>query len=398
MNEQEQRALDILAGLAKNPAVPFHEWAVAEQILGVLGTLDGVDFHRDDFGNIIARYTSPSIAALPESEREPPIAFVAHMDHPGYEIVRPADAPDGEPGGKSYIAQALGGVPVASMTKPTPAFVMMPGGERISAEILPLEADSSKNGSSERQVKVRVESDAELGLPAPVVFDLPDFFIEGGIDGGTIRMRAADDLAGCGAILSALERLATREAESDFIAVFTRAEEGGLFGARLMAEAGTLPADTLVVSVESSPLIPGVEQGEGPVIRTGDRVYTFDADAEQVFSAALQSLRAKDSSFKAQRQLMSGGGCEATAFAVFGYTVTGLAFPLGNWHNATTTIPDPDGGVDSEYISVSDYLGGVALMAEAGVSVGKRHDSPTRQYIREIPDDVRDRMRETAGD
>ena len=398
MNEQEQRALDILAGLAKNPAVPFHEWAVAEQILGVLGTLEGVDYRSDDFGNIIARYTSPSIAALPESEREPPIAFVAHMDHPGYEIVRPADAPDNESGGRGYIAQALGGVPVASMTKPTPAFVLMPDSERISAEIQPLDADSSENGSGERQVKVRVESDSELGLPAPVVFDLPDFSIEGGIDGGTIRMRAADDLAGCGAILSALERLASSNAEADFYAVFTRAEEGGLFGARLMAEAGTLPADTLVVSVESSPLIPGVEQGEGPVIRTGDRVYTFDADAEQVFSAALQSLREKDSDFKAQRQLMSGGGCEATAFAVFGYTVTGLAFPLGNWHNATSTIPDPDGGVDSEYISVSDYLGGVALMAEAGVSVGKRHDSPTRQYIREIPDDMRDRMRETAGD
>ena len=384
--------MDILAGLAKNPAVPFHEWGVAEHILGVLATLDGVEYGRDDFGNIIARYTAPSIAALPDDEREPPIAFVAHMDHPGYEIVRPADAPDDESGGKNYIAQALGGVPVASMTKPTPAFVLMPDGERISAEIQPLNADSARDG--ERLVGVRVESDAEFPLPAPVVFDLPDF----GIEGDTIRMRAADDLAGCGAILAALERLVADKAEADFIAVFTRGEEGGLFGARLMAEAGTLPENTLVVSVETSSIIPGVEQGEGPVIRTGDRVYTFDADAEQVFSAALQSLRAKDSGFKAQRQLMSGGGCEATAFAVFGYTVTGLAFPLGNWHNATSTIPDPDGGVDSEYISVSDYLGGVALMAESGVSVGKRHDSPTRQYIRQIPDDVRARMRETARD
>ena len=404
MNEQEQRALDILAGLAGNPAVPFHEWSVADHILGVLATLDGVEYGRDDFGNIIARYTAPSIAALPESEREPPIAFVAHMDHPGYEIVRPADASVARSGGKSYIAQALGGVPAASMTQNTPAFVLMPDGERVPAEIRPLYSNMSDN--ADRQVSVHVQTDAELAMPAALVFDLPDF----GIDGDTIRMRAADDLAGCGAILSALERLVHNNTPSpsggrlgwgqpiDFIAVFTRAEEGGLFGARLMAEAGTLPANTLVVSVESSPLIPGVEQGKGPVIRTGDRVYTFDADAEQVFSAALQSLRATDSEFKAQRQLMSGGGCEATAFAVFGYTVTGLAFPLGNWHNATTTIPDPDGGVDSEYISVSDYLGGVTLMAEAGVSVGKRHDSPTRQYIRQIPYDVRERMRRTAGE
>ena len=394
MNEQEQRALEILAGLAGNPAVPFHEWGIAEHILGVLGKLDGVEYGRDEFGNIIARYTAPTIAALPESEREPPIAFVAHMDHPGYEIVRPADGSGNETDGKRYIAQALGGVPAASMVKPTPAFVLMPDGERVPAEIRPLDADSTGDGGGDRLVAVQVESDAELAMPAAVVFDLPDF----GIDGDTIRMRAADDLAGCGAILSALERLVTSEAEADFIAVFTRAEEGGLFGARLMAEAGALPENTLVVSVESSPLIPGVEQGKGPVVRTGDRVYTFDADAEQVFSAALQSIRERDKEFKSQRQLMSGGGCEATAFAVFGYTVTGMAFPLGNWHNATTTIPDPDGGVDSEYISVSDYLGGVALMAEAGVSVGKRHDSPTRQYIREIPDAVRERMRGTAGE
>ncbi len=386
--------MEILAGLAANPAVPFHEWGVAEHILGVLATLDGVEYGRDEFGNIIARYTAPTIAALPDDEREPPIAFVAHMDHPGYEIVRPADAPVAESGGKRYIAQALGGVPVASIRKGAPAFVLMPDGERISAEIQPLDADSAGDAGGERLVSVLVATDAELAMPAAVVFDLPDF----GIEGDTIRMRAADDLAGCGAILAALERLVADKAAADFIAVFTRGEEGGLFGARLMAEAGTLPEDTLVVSVETSSIIPGVEQGEGPVIRTGDRVYTFDADAEQVFSAALQSLREADSEFKAQRQLMSGGGCEATAFAVFGYTVTGLAFPLGNWHNATTTIPDPDGGVDSEYISVSDYLGGVALMAEAGVSVGKRHDSPTRQYIREIPDDIRARMRETAGD
>ena len=384
----DRRALDILAGLARNPAVPFHEWGVAEHILGVLATLSGVEYGRDDFGNIIAHYIAPSIAALPESEREPPIAFVAHMDHPGYEIFSSDTASDSS---RNYIARALGGVPAASMRKPTPAFVLMPDGERVPAEIRPLDAESSREG--DRLVGVRLKTDAEFAMPAAVVFDLPDF----SIDGETIRMRAADDLAGCGAILSALERLVTSGAEADFYAVFTRAEEGGLFGARLMAEAGTLPKNTLVVSVESSPLIPGVAQGEGAVIRTGDRVYTFDADAEQVFIAAQQSIRERDKDFKTQRQLMSGGGCEATAFAVFGYKVTGLAFPLGNWHNATTTIPDPDGGVDSEYISVSDYLGGVALMAEAGVSVGKRHDSPTRQYIREIPDDVRERMRETAN-
>lgn len=153
--------------------------------------------------------------------------------------------------------------------------------------------------------------------------------------------------------------------------------------------------DTLVVSVETSSIIPGIAQGEGPVIRTGDRVYTFDADAEQVFHVAGQTILQRNPNFKFQRQLMSAGGCEATAFAVFGYKVTGLAYPLGNWHNATTSIPDPDGGVDSEYISLSDYLGGVELITEAAVSVAHRNESATRQRIREIPDDIRKRMSDT---
>ena len=97
------------------------------------------------------------------------------------------------------------------MRKPTPAFVLMPDGERIPAEIRPLDAESSSEG--DRLVGVRLKTDAEFAMPAAVVFDLPDF----SIDGETIRMRAADDLAGCGAILSALERLVTSGAEADLL-------------------------------------------------------------------------------------------------------------------------------------------------------------------------------------
>lgn len=388
-SEQDRRALDILAGLGGCAAAPFYEGEPARHIVGLLDGIEGVEHWRDEYGNIIAHYAAGQPGQ--GSEGRTPIAFVAHMDHPGYEIIARDDsgaADDG--GGNRYIARALGGVPVASMYKRTPALVLGDEGERISAELLPM-GDAA--GGGDRLARLRVKGDATPDLPAGVMFDLPDF----ALDGDVIRMRAADDLAGCGAILAALERVAEEGVDADFYAVFTRAEEGGLFGARLMAEAGTLPKDTLVVSVESSPLIPGVEQGSGPVIRTGDRVYTFDADAEQALIAGQESITARDAVFRWQRQLMSGGGCEATAFAVFGYKVTGLAFPLGNWHNATTSIGDPEGGVDMEYISAADYLGGAALMAEAAVSVDKRHNSAIRRRIREMPDDVRRRMRDTAG-
>ena len=391
-SERDWRALDILAGLGGCAAAPFYEREPARHIVGLLDGIEGVEHWRDEYGNIIAHYAAGQSGA--GWEQRTPIAFVAHMDHPGYEIIARDDGGAADGGRNRYIARALGGVPVASMCKPTPAVVLGDEGERIAAELLPMEDVADGAGGGDRLARLRVKGGATPELPAGVMFDLPDF----ALDGDVIRMRAADDLAGCGAILAALERLAAARASADFYAVFTRAEEGGLFGARLMAEAGTLPKDTLVVSVESSPLIPGVEQGAGPVIRTGDRVYTFDADAEQALIAGQESITARDAGFRWQRQLMSGGGCEATAFAVFGYKVTGLAFPLGNWHNATTSIGDPEGGVDMEYISAADYLGGAALMAEAAVSVDKRHNSAIRRRIREMPDDVRRRMRDTAGD
>lgn len=379
MDQLEQRALEILQGLAAQPAAPFFEDKPARFILDTLARLDGVESSRDLFGNIIAHYSNLTSDATPR----PPIAFVAHMDHPGFEII----SESGQRG--LYTARALGGVPVASLKKSVPVLVLTPDGERLSAVLEPIDVPTKPG--ADRLVGVRVKSDAEFPIPAAVIFDLPDF----SLDGDTIYMRAADDLGGCASILAALERLVDDGAETDFYAVFTRAEEGGLFGARLMAEARTLPMDTLVVSVETSSIIPGIAQGEGPVIRTGDRVYTFDADAEQVFHVAGQTILQRNPNFKFQRQLMSAGGCEATAFAVFGYKVTGLAYPLGNWHNATTSIPDPEGGVDSEYISLSDYQGGVELITEAAVSVAHRNESATRQRIREIPDDIRTRMSDT---
>ncbi len=379
MDERDGRALEILRELGSRPAAPFFEDGPAQYILHAIKQL-GVDVRRDAYGNIIANYSNFSA-----NSDQPPIAFVAHMDHPGFEITKACQG--------RIVARALGGVPVASLRKLTPVLVLTPDGERIPAEVTPFDGASDEQ-QSERLVMVRLKSDVSLTPPVPVVFDLPDFTL----DGDTIRMRALDDLAGCAGILVALERVVSDGAEADMYAVFTRAEEGGLYGARLMAEEGTLPKETLVVSIEASPVIPGVAQGEGPVIRTGDAAYTFDADAEQVLIAARQSIRGRDPDFKCQRQLMSGGTCEATAFAVFGYRATGVAFPLGNYHNATTRIPDPDGGVGAEYIRLSDYLGGVELIAEAAVSVAKRGDSPTRRRLREVSDDVRERMRASAED
>ena len=110
------------------------------------------------------------------------------------------------------------------------------------------------------------------------------------------------------------------------------------------------------------------------MIRVGDAGSTFDVDAESVLIRARESLLERDdesgrtggAGFKSQRQLMSGGVCEASAFAVYGYQVTGIAFPLGNYHNAA-----PEGGVEAEFIHVDDYLGGHRLVDRGRLPGGR---------------------------
>ncbi len=374
LRREDERALEILARLGSRPAAPFHERGVAEAVEDTLREI-GLSSWRDEFGNVLARYASQGGGG----DRRP-IAFVAHMDHPGFELI--------EGSGRRYVARALGGVPAAALAKRTAALAIMPDGERVGCDLAPY--DGPEREGAERLVSATLAEEVEVALPTAVVFDLPDFEL----DGETIRMRALDDLAGCAGILAAVERVAGEGAEADVFAVFTRGEEGGLFGARLMAQAGTLPADTVVVSVESSPVIPGVAQGEGPVIRTGDAMSTFDGGAERALTDARQRILARDPDFRCQRQLMSGGTCEGTAFAMYGYSVTGVAFPLGNYHNGTTNLRDPDGGVGAEYIALPDFLGGVELMAEAMRGSG---GAPVERRLPDVGEDVRERMRATAG-
>ena len=76
-------------------------------------------------------------------------------------------------------------------------------------------------------------------------------------------------------------------------------------------------------------------------------------------------LLATDPEVRIQRQLMSGGTCEAVSYALAGYVTTGVAFPLGNYHNA-----GPDGIIAPEYIHRRDLETGAALLFAAAESAG----------------------------
>ena len=369
-----ERALNILSRLAVQPAVAYWETGVASAVEMTLDEL-GVETQVDAYGNIIARVAGKDPAAEP-------LALVAHMDHPGFEAVAYQ--------GDYLIGEALGGVPAASFKAGVPLQIILADGKRLPATTAGRHGDDSQRGVLIELAEPRPQVESldkagpvQLELPAPVVFDLPDFQM----DGDLIRMRAADDLAGCASILAALAQLSGQPPLGDVYGVFTRAEEIGLMGARLLAESGRLPPDTLVVSLEASRTLPGAEQGSGPVIRVGDAGMTFSADAESVLLRARETLQLQEGGFRVQRQLMSGGVCEASAFALYGYRTTGIAFPLGNYHNGA-----PDGSIQAEYIHVEDFLGGVQLIVEAAQQMPEKQNIAFKRRLGQVPDEVRERL------
>ncbi|HIF71597.1 MAG TPA: hypothetical protein EYQ61_03420 [Dehalococcoidia bacterium] len=352
-NSLESKALEILSDLGKFTCTSYWEEGTAGYLAERAGAV-GLEVSFDEWGNVLATKPGTDPAA-------PGIAFVAHTDHPGYEVV--------EQDGADLVLKALGGVGKFAGVAGTSVLVIGHDGGRLTATVTGSEDpedDYAKSRRSEgwlatQTVYATLNSPTDLGdLPLPVVPDLLDYELEDGI----ISMRAADDLAGCAAILAALETIVNEPTDGAVHGLFTRAEEVGLTGAILAAEHELLPKSTIIVSVETSSILPGAELGDGIVIRTGDRAASFDYAAEAYLGEAAQHIKSRNPDFKVQRQLMSAGGCEASAFKAFGYKVTGTAFPLGAWHNRG------ENGVVPEFISKDDFIGGALLIAEAAKLAG----------------------------
>ena len=94
----------------------------------------------------------------------------------------------------------------------------------------------------------------------------------------------------------------------------------------------------------------------------GDRLSIFDPKVEYTLHALARERQDSHPNFRFQRQLMSGGVCEATLYVLYGMTVGALAFPLGNYHNQGKRWPA------EEYISASDAEGMVELCAAAALA------------------------------
>ncbi|PIP83432.1 MAG: hypothetical protein COR54_09895 [Elusimicrobia bacterium CG22_combo_CG10-13_8_21_14_all_63_91] len=329
------RVRKILSEVLPRPTAPYHEHSIRDSLQALLEGI-GLRTKLDPSGNLIASYRRGKAA---------PISWLAHMDHPGFEILS-LDA-----AGTAARARWNGQVPTFDLRgrsfalhSDDPAI-----GRRGTARVL------AGDGRGPR------EKVWELSLRVPrgtVVGDFGHADLPGlEFSRGKILSKALDNVAGCCAIIAALEHLSRARLPGDVRAVFTRGEEEGFKGTFAAIRHGSAPKSRPIVVLECSKAMPGAEMGKGPVIRVGDRLRVFDPDTVLACEAAAARHARSRKSFCYQRRLMDGGACEASAFSLAGYRAVCLAFPLGNYHNVGTRTIAP------EFIDESDFLNGVEALA-----------------------------------
>ncbi len=318
---------------------PYRETAVSDYITSTLRNL-GRTYTVDQYGNIIARKPG-------RSNSSPRIGFMAHMDHPGFEVT------DHQQDG--VIAAFRGGVNEDYFKDAAVRFIDDDGVEYCGTVLTAI-----TNPETGRVEGANISCDEKPPIGAMGMWDVVPVEFTNGI----IRSRAIDDLAGCGLILCILHELAERESDADVAevwAVFTRAEEVGFVGAIGLARSQKLPATVPTVSIEMSKARPGGTQGMGPVIRLGDRSSVFDNSFLLFMKDVAAELKAEQEGFKYQQMLMDGGACEATALNAFGFRTAGLAVPLSNYHNMKAANPNGPWEIEAEEISFADFMAAVDL-------------------------------------
>ncbi|HWF18483.1 MAG TPA: M20/M25/M40 family metallo-hydrolase [Verrucomicrobiae bacterium] len=325
----EKTLSTIASRLLRIPAAPYHETAVRAEVEKICGE-HGLNCQRDTYGNVLVRLQTVS--------RQRPFVLAAHLDHPGFEIIRPL-------AGKRWLARFLGGVGDTYFKKGIP-IRLMPGG---------VPAKLGKRVGKEKQFEIHALKNPSEP-PRFAVWELEDFALRG----GKIHARACDDLVGVAAILATMISLQKTRARVNVIGVISRAEEIGFQGALTVADSRLLPKDSLVISLETSRELPPAVMGKGVILRVGDRTSIFDSTAMRFLAEVAGDLNRRDKSFQFQRALMYGGTCEATAYQEFGFQTGAVCVALGNYHNCA-----PNNKIAAEYVSLADACSMVDLLVAA---------------------------------
>ena len=357
--------LAVLQRIALPPTAPYHEWGVLDAIRGELKR-GGLSTRTDAFGQLHARVSAGAAKRA--------LVFAAHTDHPAFEVT--------EAHGRDGRARILGGLYPEFFASAVPVIVYDDGEGAPFAATLD-DYVSAPDVVHNSPGHCRIRGVAELRTGQWAVMDLSPFVVSG----DELQLRAADDLALCAVIILALAGLRDDPRPHDVHAVFTRGEETGLYGARLVAEDGLLPKDVVVVSLEASRALAHAAPGRGVVVRAGDVYNTFDNDAERFLRVAREELAA--AGIATQRALLTGGTCESSVFVRMGWSATGIAVPNVNYHNQG----EHGGTFTPEIVRLSDLRSAVALLIEAAAAAGTDAEESWWPEVKVVPRQLRDLLR-----
>lgn len=345
MATQAQRArwLELARGLLECPTAALMEEVPVRYLLDFAARRPALGMRRDRVGNVVLTYP----ARPPRGA--PPLVLVAHLDHPSFWVT--------DVRGREVALRFRGWVGLAFARRGTRVRFFRRGQAR-SIGSGTLERPAGKHGRLQTaQARLRAGK-AEAGGFA--MWDFPGYALRG----GKIVSRGCDDLLGAAAALCVLDELARARPKGTHVwGLFTRAEEVGFYGALAAVRDGGVPKDARVLSLECSRALPGAPQGAGAIVRVGDRSSLFDPRFTDALRRAAAEVSRREPGLRFQTRLMDGGSCEATVFCAAGLRASGLAVPLGNYHNQAG-LDGGRKGIGPEHVAVGDFLAEVRLLLE----------------------------------
>ena len=365
----------LLLEVTQIPTAAGHETAVMAFIDRWLAQhANAVTTQRDEVGNYL-------ITQRRQNGNTPLLIITAHLDHPAFVVTAV--------NGTTIHAAFRGGVN-------DPYFVgadieiIGPGDARAQAVIKTLAADAKPF----KEITAEVATHTSPSAPTPPAWLVPGCiarwkFPRAEIRDGLIHTDACDDLAAVAAALCAFEELLNADQCGHVGLLFTVAEEVGFVGAIHVARNAWIPKDARLLCLENSRSFPNDSPiGAGAICRVGDRISVFSPILTNHLAHLFSAESKKNPAFKWQRKLMAGGGCEASAFACYGYQSTCICLPLGNYHN----MVDIDGvaagalpaRVGQEFVSIDDYHSMITMLHIAARGIDTTLPESTEQLMERL--------------
>ncbi len=370
MSTKLESWLKLSQALLEQPTAALMEGLPQKFVREFAAARTALSLSEDAAGNLRVDYA-------PAGVTRPPLVLVAHLDHPGFHVTKIHDAGieltfQGSVAGR----HAIPGTRVEFFEQGNPAPVGE--GELIERD------DAAKMLKTAKAKRVHGRAAAN-GF---AMWAFPGFSLEN----GCVVTRCCDDLMGAAAALCALDEIAALAPPNVALTgLFTRAEEIGFLGALEAIRLETLPQNACILSLECSKAFSNAPQGAGVIVRVGDASSIFDTGLTHALTLAARKRAERDATFKFQRKLMDGGICEATPFCAYGYRASGIALPLGNYHNQAFDAQN-NPCIGPESVNADDFRCEVELLVELALHpelLDEQHDK-IPQRIKELANKARE--------